>query len=145
MVLEEDFNGVTDIASWVSEEFCRNCITYTRGFGCRLRDGSLKMESVKRTTGAGCDPGERWNLYHIYLHICLCWTVVLANQYYTFFFPRSSFTCHFVLKESLFHHPGRSACVTSSPLDVRRGHASVDSGIADSLAPLQTNSQFRLI
>jgi hypothetical protein len=64
-VLEEDFNGVMDIASWGSEEFCRNCITYTRGFGCRLRDGSLKMESVKRTTGAGCDPREGWNLYHI--------------------------------------------------------------------------------
>jgi hypothetical protein len=69
MVLEEDFNGVTDIASWVSEEFCRNCITYTRGFGCRLRDGSLKMESVKRTTGAGYDRREEVGICIIYISI----------------------------------------------------------------------------
>jgi hypothetical protein len=60
MVLEEDFNGVTDIASWMSEEFCRNCINYTRGFGRRLRDGSLKMESVKRPTGAEYHPRKGW-------------------------------------------------------------------------------------
>jgi len=143
MALEEDFNGVMDIASWGSEEFCRNCITYTRGFGCRLRDGSLKMESVKRTTGAGCDPREGWNLYHIYLHICLCWTVVLAHQYYTFFFPRSSFTCHLVLKESLFPSSW-SICMRHVVTPKRKTWScKCRLGRCGFAGPLQTNSQFR--
>jgi hypothetical protein len=110
----------------VSEEFCHNCITYTRGFGCRLRDGSLKMESVKRTTGAGYDRREEVGICIIYISI--------FGSVGRLFLP-TNITHSSFHDQSLFHRHGRSACATSSPLNARHSHASADQDVTDSLAP----------